>query len=146
FLCLAAGYYLATVPRRRRALPVAIAGVAFVALLFAQHVVVPWYAWYRSPMRQAEVVRHFAADADAVVVCYPRDCETAAFYLGRDDLRAYRSKDIEELRTELRAHPRTVVLLTHRHSLRGLRELLPPELDIVEEVHLGLKDLNGVPS
>jgi hypothetical protein len=96
-------------------------------------------------MQRADVVRHYAADDRAAVVCYPRDCDTAAFYLGRDDLRSFRSKDIDELRDELRAHERTVVLLTHRHSLRGLRELLPPELQIVEEAHFGLADLKGMP-
>jgi hypothetical protein len=145
FFCLAVGYYLAAVPQRRPRLPIVLAVLTFVGILLAQHVVVPWYAWYRSPMQRAEVVRHFAADPDAKVVCYPRDCDTAAFYLGRDDLRNFRSKDIEELRTELRAHPRTVVLLTHRHSLRGLRELLPPELAIVDEAHFGLGKVAGMP-
>jgi hypothetical protein len=68
-----------------------------------------------------------------------------SFYLGRDDLRSYRSKDIEDLRALVRAGPRTVILCTHRHSLRGLRELLPPEVRIVDEVHFGLRDIPGVP-
>jgi 4-amino-4-deoxy-L-arabinose transferase-like glycosyltransferase len=145
FFCLAVGYYLAAVPQRRPRLQIVLTALTFVGILVAQHVAVPWYAWYRSPMQRADVVRRFAADPDATVVCYPRDCDTAAFYLGRDDLRNFRSKDIEELRTELRAHPRTVVLLTHRHSLRGLRELLPPELAIVDEAHFGLGKVAGMP-
>jgi hypothetical protein len=36
-------------------------------------------------------------------------------------------------------------LCTHRHSLDGLRELLPPEMCIVERVHCGLADVPGVP-
>src|SRR5262249_11009966 len=79
------------------------------------------------------------------VVCYPRNCDSVAFYLGRSDLRTYRSKDIEELRYLVRTQPRTVVLCTHRHSLDGLRELLPPDVAVVDEVRLGLQDIPGVP-
>jgi hypothetical protein len=68
-----------------------------------------------------------------------------SFYLRRDDLRNYRSKEIEDLRTLVRQNPRTVVLCTHRHSLKGLKELLPPEVCVVESVHLGLTDMPGVP-
>jgi hypothetical protein len=79
------------------------------------------------------------------VVCYPRNCDSVSFFLGRDDLHAYRSKDIEDLRALVRRLPRTVILCTHRHSLHGLRELLPPEVAVVHEVHLGLREVPGVP-
>jgi hypothetical protein len=69
-----------------------------------------------------------------------------AFYLGRTDLHNYRSKDIEDLRTLVRSQRRTVILCTHRHSLKGLRELLPPEVRIVETVHFGLPDIPAVPA
>jgi hypothetical protein len=68
-----------------------------------------------------------------------------AFYLGRADLRNYRSEDIEALRQFVRTHPRTVVLCTHRHSLRGLKQLLPPEVRVTEEARLGLAAIPGVP-
>src|SRR5262249_18836263 len=74
-----------------------------------------------------------------------RNCESVAFYLGGGDLRNYRSKDIEDLRAFVRARPRTVILCTHRHSLRGLKQLLPPEVEVVEEVRFGLEDIPGVP-
>ncbi|MGH7169578.1 MAG: hypothetical protein ACRELG_04785, partial [Gemmataceae bacterium] len=41
--------------------------------------------------------------------------------------------------------PRTVILCTHRHSLLGLHQLLPPDVRIVEEVHYGLRNIRGVP-
>jgi hypothetical protein len=114
-------------------------------LLAVHYVALPWYAAYRSPMgRPAEVVR-LCADPATPVVCYPRNCDSVSFYLGRADLHGYRSKDIEDLRTLVRSGPRTVILCTHRHSLRGLRQLLPPEVHVVEEVHLGLQDIPGVP-
>jgi hypothetical protein len=105
----------------------------------------PWYAEYRSPLHQEEEVRRLCGDPETTVVCYPRNCDSVAFYLGRADLRAYRSKEIEELRALVRARPRTVVLCTHRHSLQGLRQLLPPEVCLVDEVRLELTELPGVP-
>jgi len=85
----------------------------------------PGNADHRSPVRQEEVLRRHFDDPSASVVCYPRACNVVAFRLRRDDLRTYRSKDIEELRTLVRSQPRTVILCTHRNSLKGLRELLP---------------------
>src|SRR5262249_12090515 len=63
----------------------------------------------------------------------------------RDDLKTYRSKEIEELRYAVRTRPRTVILCTHRHSLRGLKQLLPPEVAVTHEVRMGLPDAPGVP-
>jgi hypothetical protein len=44
-----------------------------------------------------------------------------AFYLGRDDLGNFRSKETPELVKVARTRPRTVVLFTHRHSSEALR-------------------------
>jgi 4-amino-4-deoxy-L-arabinose transferase-like glycosyltransferase len=145
FLALALGRFLAHGPWRQSRLPVAAAGVTFFLLAGAHHLVLPWYAEYRSPMGRPDEVVRLCADPGVPVVCYPRNCDSVAFYLGRDDLRNYRSKEIEELRTLVRQQPRTVILCTHRHSLRGLRELLPPEVCVVDTVHLGLTDIPGVP-
>jgi 4-amino-4-deoxy-L-arabinose transferase-like glycosyltransferase len=144
-LALALGYFLAHGPwSRSRWLP-AGAGLAFVLLALAHLVVVPRYAAYRSPLHRPEEVRRLCADPGQTVVCYPRPCDSVAFYLGRDDLRNYRSKDIEDLRRLVRTRPRTVILCTHRHSFRGLCQLLPPEMCVTRAVHLGLEDLPGVP-
>jgi hypothetical protein len=114
-------------------------------MLLIHYLAVPWYAGYRSPMSRPEGVLRLCADPDASVVCYPRNCDSIAFYLDRDDLRTFRSKDIEELRTLVRIQPRTVILCTHRHSLEGLKQLLPPEVRIVREVRMGLTPIPGVP-
>jgi hypothetical protein len=60
------------------------------------------------------------------------------FYLDRDNLLCYRSKETHLLIHKLREHPRCVVLCTHRHTLVGLRQALPPDLHIVKETNLGL--------
>ncbi len=125
--------------------PVLVGTICFGLLAAAHYLALPWYARYRSPVgRPAEVVR-LCADPATPVVCYPRNCDSVSFYLRRDDLRNYRSKDIEDLRAFVRAHPRTVILCTHRHSLRGLHELLPPEMHISDEAHFGLEDIPGLP-
>jgi 4-amino-4-deoxy-L-arabinose transferase-like glycosyltransferase len=143
-LCLAFGHFLVNSRVPLRALWAG--GVAaFFVLAVAHHVAVPWYAAYRSPVGRPAEVRRLCADKSTTVVCYPRNCDSVAFYLGRDDLHSYRSKEIDDLRTLVRLRPRTVILCTHRHSLLGLHQLLPPDVRIVEEVHYGLRDIPGVP-
>jgi len=94
----------------------------------------PWYAKMRSPMRDPARVAKYCADPEQPVVCFPRSCDSVAFYLERDDLRNIRTKNSNELIETLRMNPRTVILFTHRHSLDGLRTWLPADLVIVEEV------------
>jgi hypothetical protein len=145
-LCLALGHFLAQGPWQQSALPRWIAGATYGLLLTTHHVAVPWYAEYRSPMCRPYEVRRLCSDPATPVVCYPRTCDSVAFYLGRDDLRNYRSKEIEDLRYLVRTNPRTVILCTHRHSLHALKELLPPDVQIVDTVHFGLPDLPVVPA
>jgi hypothetical protein len=146
FLALAAGYYLAVGRWRASRWPAATAGLSFGILCVAHFIVVPWYAWYRSPMCRPDEVIPFFADPATPVVCYPRNVDSLAFYLGRDDLRNIRSRDIEDLRTVVRQQPRTVVLCTHRSSLVGLKQTLPlADVRIVKEKHFALGDVPGLP-
>jgi 4-amino-4-deoxy-L-arabinose transferase-like glycosyltransferase len=144
-LALAAGYFLSVTSWRLSRWPRTAAAVVFVLLAAGHHVVVPWWAWYRSPMGRAAVVARYCGDRELPVICYPRNCDSVSFYLGRDDLRTFRSKQIDALRDALQERPRTVVLFTHRHSLRGLRQFLPPEWRLVNETHFGLPRFPGVP-
>jgi hypothetical protein len=144
-LALALGHVLAQGRWAASRTPVVVAAACFGLFVAAHYAALPWYARYRSPMGRPEEVVRRCADLATPVVCYPRNCDSVSFYLRRDDLRNYRSKDIEDLRAFVRKHPRTVILCTHRHSLRGLHELLPPEIHVVDEVHFGLQDIPGVP-
>ena len=86
--------------------------------------------------RQHEVFA-YCGDRATPVVCYPRNLDSVAFYLGRDDLRSFRSKHTPQLVQWLQDRPRAVVLTSHRHSLDQLRNVLPPELRLVGATALG---------
>jgi 4-amino-4-deoxy-L-arabinose transferase-like glycosyltransferase len=121
-------------------------GVAVMAgvLAFGFYMAVPRYAEARSPMVRPDVVQRYCADPAVTVICYPRNCDSVAFYLGRDDLRNVRSKLAQTLVEDILTRPRTVVLFTHRHSLEALRSVLPPRLRIAETVSLRHSEGNGV--
>lgn len=146
FLCLVVGHFLAHGPWAATRRPAWLCAGSAALVLFANAAALPWYANYRSPMSRPERVLALCADRSLPVVCYPRNCDSVAFYLGRSDLKAYRSKEIEELRYIVRTQPRTVILCTHRHSLQGLKQLLPPEVRIAREERLGLADDPRVPA
>src|SRR5207244_11383957 len=79
-------------------------------------------------------LRPLCGDPATAVCCYPRSCDSAAFYLGRDDLHPTRSKFVHLLVEDLLSRDRTVVLFTHNHSLAALKHALPPDLRIAREV------------
>ena len=105
--------------------------VWFLLLMIAHHIAIPWYAGHRSPMgAPAEELRAACSDPSVAVCCYPRSCDSAGFYLQREDLQATRSKLIHLLIADLLTRERTVVLCTHGHSFELLEDSLPPELTI----------------
>src|SRR5262249_60471418 len=94
-----------------------------------------------SPMRHADDVWTYCRDADVPVACYPRPIDSVAFYTGRSDFKSYRSKETQILLNHLQERPRTVVLFSHRHSLKQLRDVLPPHMRMTVERKLGLCDM-----
>jgi 4-amino-4-deoxy-L-arabinose transferase-like glycosyltransferase len=144
-LSLVLGWFIASSPWRNSRSIAAVGGVSYVLLALGHHIALPWYAQYRSPMKKADEVARFCGDPSEVVVCHPRPCDSVAFYLGRDDLKEFRSKEMHLLIPSLLQRRRTVILFTHRHSLKGFKEALPPNLRVVEESHCGLGVLPGLP-
>jgi 4-amino-4-deoxy-L-arabinose transferase-like glycosyltransferase len=144
-LALALGYYVCCSGWNKSRWPVVLVCAMLVVQCEVHYVLVPWYARYRSPVNRFDEVARFCGDPRTPVVCYPRNCDSVSFYVGRGDVRCYRSNEIDTLRQVLRDQPRTVVLCTHRHSLRGLREALPPELQLTQETHFGLGETSGMP-
>ena len=142
-LALALGYFVAHAPRPRLIAAALTFGLAFQ---FSSHyVLVPWYASYRSPLPHWDEVARSCGDADTPVICYPRTAHVIAFYLKREDLPSFRSKEMHLLCTQLLQRPRTVLLLTHRHSLAGLRQALPPQLKVTHATRFSLADPHGLP-
>ncbi len=133
-LSLALGYYLTRNPIKRWGVAVGMAFALGVAVI--HQALLPKYAEHRSPMRDAAMITAYCSDPAIPVVCYPRNCDSVAFYLKRDDLRPYRSKETPRLVDYLQTQPRTVILFTHRHSLEGLRKVLPPQMTMTDETPL----------
>jgi hypothetical protein len=100
----------------------AAVAVCLVALAVGHYVAIPWYARFRSPMSRADEVARYCADRP--VICYPRNCDSVAFYLGRDDLMNYRSKETPQLIQFAQTQESATVLFTHRHSSEALRLVL----------------------
>jgi 4-amino-4-deoxy-L-arabinose transferase-like glycosyltransferase len=141
FLGLAIGSYLAQSRWRRSRWTLAVCAGTVTLLVVGNYFVVPEMARLRSPMSDPEIVRAHCADRAVPVRCYPRNLDSVAFYLGRDDLRSYRSKQAHLLIQELLEQPATVVLFSHRHSLQGLSGMLPPALRVSWAAPLGLCDM-----
>ena len=139
-LALAFGQFLTARGWDRRRWPVALGGTAFGLMALAHLVVLPWYAGQRAPMGRPQEVRTLCGDRAVPVICFPRGCDSVSFYLGRDDLRSFREKQLVSLLDALHERPRTVVLCTHRHTLTGLRAALPADLRVIHAVHFGLSE------
>lgn len=132
FLCLALGEFVARTKWNVQLRTRALIGAMAAFLLFVHHVGVPWYAKERSPFGNPELVGRFVEDHDVAVVCFPRNCDSIAFYHDRSDLRNVRTKSVNQLMMDCHHRPRTVILFTHRDSLTGFKNTLPPSLEIVE--------------
>jgi len=145
FLALALGHFLVHSAWQYARSVYVLAGAGLVMQLIGHFVLVPWYAEYRSPVSQWAALAEHCGDRQTPVVCYPRMCHSVAFYLAREEVTWYRSKEIDKLREALRENPKTVLLLSHRHSLTALGLVLPPEFEIRPTVHFGLPPVPGVP-
>ncbi len=128
------GWYVAQGKRWVRRLAAGLAAISFILLVVFNLFLIPWYAKLRSPMGEPDKVIPYCADRCQPVLCFPRSCDSVAFYLERDDLRNIRSKNFPELIDALRQNPRTVLLCTHRHSFESIRLALPSDLRIAERV------------
>ena len=136
FLCLALGEFVGRT-RWNTAVSTRLAVAAAACLvLAAHHVAVPWYARERSPFGRPELVARFVGPAEPTVVCYPRNCDSLAFYAGRSDFDRVRTKDTNQLMVDCHHRPRTVILFTHRDAFAGFRNTLPPSLEIAETATL----------
>ncbi len=145
FLALGVGCFWATGPHCDRRWVSSVVTVAFGVICLGHVIVLPWYARYRGTVTQMPEVLAYCEDRNMRIFSYPRPCDSLAFYARRDDLRSFRGKETNPLILALLEQPRTVLLLTHRHSLESLKFALPPELAVVENKRLNLGDVPFAP-
>src|SRR5262245_10760081 len=109
-LCLALGVFLART-QWHRSIWVKGGAVATGLMLLIGHAwLEPAIAWQRSPMNTPPEVLEWCRDPATPVYTFPRHVDSMAFYAGRADLRAFRSKELGQLLEELDRQPRAVVL------------------------------------
>ena len=148
-LALALGWFLTQSRWDKSRWPATAAVGAFLLLAGFHHVVVPWYAACRSPMNRPDEVPPPLRRPGHARRLLPARLRLRGL-LPRPRRRALvpqlQGRVGGACRTLVRQNRRTVILCTHRSSLECLRELLPPEVRIVEAVHVGLDDLPGVPA
>jgi len=141
FLTLALGHFLAHSRWDCSQVTRVIAAGTLGLLVAANYAVVPWAARLRSPVNRPEEILALCGDPKVPVICYPRPIDSVAFYVKRNDLRSYRSKQMPDMLHFLEKQPTTVVLFSHRHSLKVLQEVLPAGLCVTRTGPLGLCDL-----
>ena len=90
-------------------------------------------------------IRELCNDPKVPVLCYPRNVDSIAFALGRDDMENFRGKETHLLVYGMQQREKTIVLCTHRHSLEGLRQALTPDLKITKTLALDLKPIGWLP-
>jgi 4-amino-4-deoxy-L-arabinose transferase-like glycosyltransferase len=139
FLCLALGEFVARTRWNTAVSTRVMVGATAGLVLFVHHYGLPWYAKERSPFGRPELVERFVDDPGTKVVCFPRNCDSLAFYADRADMRNVRTKDVNQMFVDCHHRPRTVILFTHRESFAGFKQTLPPSLGIVETVSLRRK-------
>ena len=142
-LALAIAYYIVVSELHRTAWTRTILASSLLFVCLGHNVALPWYANYRAPLARIAELKDICDDPNTPVVCFPRNCDSIAFYVERDDFTVFRSKQSHLLVHYMQQRPRTVLLLTHRHSLDALRHALTPDLHVVEERHLGLAKISG---
>jgi hypothetical protein len=143
-LCLMLGSYLVGSAWWQTRWPRWIGVAAIACVCLGHNLLLPWYAGYRAPQARIAELKEFCSDPQTPIVCYPRNCDSVSFYVGRDDFQTFRSKETHLLVFFLQQHPRTVLLLTHRHSLDALKHALTPDLEITTSQRLALRRLSGL--
>ena len=140
-LCLALGCFVTRTGWDRSRWMIGFVAACWLVLACSHYLVIPAIAWQRSPMNCPDEVHAWCADSSVPVVCFPRNVDSAAFYLGRADFRTYRSKEIDELVRALASRPRTIVLFAHRNSPETLARHLPGRVRITARRKLGLCEM-----
>jgi hypothetical protein len=144
FLCLVLGEFIARTRWNSAITTRAMIGVMATLVLVLHHFAMPWYARERSPYGRPELVERFVDNPDTTVLCFPRNCDSLAFYKDRSDMHNVRTRDINQMFVDCHHRPKTVILFTHYDSLEGLKQILPASLEITETVTLKRKNESAI--
>jgi 4-amino-4-deoxy-L-arabinose transferase-like glycosyltransferase len=140
-LCLALGCFVARTDWHRSRGLIGLVAACWLLLACSHYVVIPTYARQRSPMHRFDELQARCGDPNVPVLCFPRNVDSVAFYLGRSDFRTFRSKQLDELVQVLHQQPRSVILFGHRNSPQTLQRHLPSDLRMVELKPMGLCEM-----
>ena len=138
-LCLALGEFVARTRWDRSWATRGLVGGFAVAIAAVHFVALPWYARERSPLGRPDLVERFVTDPTAVVVTYPRNVDSVAFYSGRSDLQRIRSQDVNQLIVDSTSDRGRSYCSRTPTRPRRFGTPSPPTLRIVEEVSLKRK-------
>ncbi len=98
FLCLALGEFVARTKWNTAFRTRVLVGAMAALLLYVNYVGMPWYAKERSPYDgNPEMVERFVNDPDTAVVCFPRNCDSLAFYSDAPTMQSVRTKNANQL-------------------------------------------------
>jgi hypothetical protein len=117
-------------------------GLTFVLLLTALHQILPGYERRFSVRDQVRPRRDFPLDPHTPVVCYPHRWDSVSFYLHGHDVRVYPPERRDRLIADLRARPRTLVVVKSEgpegQALKDLLRALPASLEFVSDGPQGI--------
>ncbi|MCZ2340574.1 MAG: glycosyltransferase family 39 protein [Bacteroidales bacterium] len=140
-LCLALGDFLARSSWNTATATRMLLGGMLLLMGMIIHVGLPWYAEHRSPMVRPDLIAQYVADPNTVVVTYPRNLDSVAFYTQRNDLRPVRTTELNSTLVDCHFREKTVFLFTHDHSYQAFCEALPPSLRVA--THESLRRVTG---
>lgn len=140
-LCLALGCFAARTGWCESRWFIGSVALCWLALAFSHYYAIPVYAGQKSPVSDMQMIEKMCGDPKVPIVCFPRNVDSVAFYVGRSDFRTFRSKEIDNLVVTLHQAPRTVILFGHRNSPETLARHLPAHLRMVERRPLGLCEM-----
>jgi 4-amino-4-deoxy-L-arabinose transferase-like glycosyltransferase len=130
-LALALGFYVdALWQKNLKYIWTWAAAVVFLLLLLADHYLLPSYADKYS-VRGRIIPFVGTCREDTPVLCYPHIWDGVSFYLQRNDVQVYHSKQLKELVSALQEQPQSLVVIKEDASLDRFLEALPKSMEFV---------------
>jgi dolichol-phosphate mannosyltransferase len=114
------------------------AAVTFTVLVLGVYHLQPAYNRQFALRGQLRAHADLAKMANLTVVCYPQRWDSVRFYLPRADVRVYTRQQRQQLLTDLRSRPRTLLLVKSGTAFDELLRELPDSVEFAARGHPGL--------